>query len=154
MFNKILVPLDGSEHSMRALDIAIQIAKKFKSKITLIHVYSVSVRPIAVPEPATFAPGVPMMAPAEYSRVAEAVRNVSVRILAEGAEKVKAEGVEVDTILREGHAVHEIVKAAEEGKFDLIVMGARGLSRIKEIILGSVSDGVIRNAPCPVLVTK
>jgi len=139
---------------MRALDIAIQIAKKFKSKITLIHVYSVSVRPIAVPEPATFAPGVPMMAPAEYSRVAEAVRNVSVRILAEGAEKVKAEGVEVDTILREGHAVHEIVKAAEEGKFDLIVMGARGLSRIKEIILGSVSDGVIRNAPCPVLVTK
>jgi len=139
---------------MRALDIAIQIAKKFKSKITLIHVYSVSVRPIAVPEPATFAPGVPMMAPAEYSRVAEAVRNVSVRILAESAEKVKAEGVEVDTILREGHAVHEIVKAAEEGKFDLIVMGARGLSRIKEIILGSVSDGVIRNAPCPVLVTK
>lgn len=59
---------------MRALDIAIQLAKKFESKITLIHVYSVGVRPIVVPEPATFAPAIPMVAPAEYSRVAEAVR--------------------------------------------------------------------------------
>ncbi|MEM3789229.1 MAG: universal stress protein, partial [Candidatus Bathyarchaeia archaeon] len=58
------------------------------------------------------------------------------------------------TVLREGHVVQEIVRAAEEGKFDLIVMGARGISRIKELILGSVSDGVIRHAPCPVLVTK
>lgn len=154
MFNKILVPLDGSEHSTRALEIAIQIAKKFKGKITLIHVYSVSVRPVVVPEPATLTPGIPMMAPAEYSRVAEAVKEAGARILAEGAEKVKAEGVEVETMLTEGHTVYEIVKAAKEGEFDLIVMGARGLSRIKEIILGSVSDGVIRNAPCPVLVTK
>ncbi|MEM3578764.1 MAG: universal stress protein [Candidatus Bathyarchaeia archaeon] len=154
MFSRILVPLDGSEHSIRALNIAIQIAKKFKGKITLIHIYSVSVRPVVVPEPATFAPGIPMMAPAEYSRVAEAIKEAGTRILAEGAEKVKAEGVEAETILREGHTVHEIVRAAEEGKFDLIVMGARGLSRIKEIILGSVSEGVIRNAPCPVLVTK
>jgi len=154
LFSKILVPLDGSEYSMRALDIAIQLAKKFNSKITLIHVYSVSVGPIVVPEPTTFSPSIPMMAPAEYSRVAEAVRNAGMKILAEGAEKAKAEGIEVDTILREGHAVQEIVRAAQEGNFDLIVVGARGLSRIKEIILGSVSNGVIRNAPCPVLVTK
>jgi len=57
-------------------------------------------------------------------------------------------------VLREGHTVQEIVKAAKEGEFNLVVMEARGLSRIKEIILGSVSDGVIRNAPCPVHVTK
>ncbi|MGC8998194.1 MAG: universal stress protein [Candidatus Bathyarchaeia archaeon] len=154
MFSKILVPLDGSEHSLRALDIAIQIAKKFDGKITLIHIYSVSVRPVIVPEPSTLTPGIPIMAPTEYSRLAETVREVGARILAHGAEKVKAEGVEVETVLREGHVVHEIVKTAEEGKFDLIVMGARGLSKIKELILGSVSDGVIRNAPCPVLVTK
>jgi len=154
LFKKILVPLDGSEHSMRALDIAIQIAKRFEGKITLIHVYSVSVRPVVVPEPATLAPGVPMMAPAEYSKVAEAVKAAGERILAEGVERARAQGVEAETILREGHTVQEIVKAAKEGEFNLIVMGARGLSRIKEIILGSVSDGVIRNAPCPVLVTK
>ncbi|MEM1564227.1 MAG: universal stress protein [Candidatus Bathyarchaeia archaeon] len=154
MFSKILVPLDGSEHSLKALDIAIQIAKKFDGKITLIHVYSVSARPVFVPEPSTLTPGIPIMTPAEYSRVAEAVREAGARILAQGKDKVRAEGVEVEAILREGHVVHEIVKVAEEGKFDLIVMGARGISKIRELILGSVSDGVIRNAPCPVLVTK
>jgi nucleotide-binding universal stress UspA family protein len=155
LFNKILVPLDGSEHSLRALEIAIQIAKKFDGKITLIHVYSVSVRPVIVPEPSTLTPGIPIMAPTEYSRVAEAVREAGARILANGKEKAKAEGVEeVETMLKEGHVVQEIVKAAEEGKFDLIVMGARGISKIKELILGSVSDGVVRNAPCPVLITK
>ncbi|MEM3613388.1 MAG: universal stress protein, partial [Candidatus Bathyarchaeia archaeon] len=120
MFSKILVPLDGSEHSLRALDIAIQIAKKFDGKITLIHVYSVSVRPVVVPEPSTLTPGIPIMAPTEYSRVTEAVREAGARILAQGKEKAKAEGVEVETLLREGHVVHEIVKTAEEGKFDLI----------------------------------
>ena len=94
------------------------------------------------------------MAPTEYSRLTEAIREAGARILAQGKEKAKAEGVEVETMLREGHVVQEIVRAAEEGKFDLIAMGARGISKIKELILGSVSDGVIRNAPCPVLVTK
>jgi nucleotide-binding universal stress UspA family protein len=154
LFKRILVPLDGSDHSMRALDIAIEIAKKFGGKITLVHVYSVSVRPVVIPEPATFAPGIPLMAPSEYSRVAEAVKEAGARILAEGVERAKAKGVDVETMLREGHIVYEIVKAAREGEFNLIVMGARGLSRIEEIILGSVSEGVIRNAPCPVLVTK
>ncbi|MCS7114417.1 MAG: universal stress protein [Nitrososphaerota archaeon] len=154
LFEKILVPLDGSEHSFKALEIAVQIAKKFGGKITLIHVYQVSVRPMVMPEPITLTPGIPIISPGEYSKVVEAARDAGSRILAEGEKKAKAEGVEVETLLREGHTVHEIVRAAGEGKFNLIIMGARGISRIKEIILGSVSDGVIRNAPCPVLITK
>ncbi|MGA9388627.1 MAG: universal stress protein, partial [Candidatus Bathyarchaeia archaeon] len=51
LFNKILVPLDGSEHSLKALERATEIAKKFSGKITLIHVYSVSIQPIMLPEP-------------------------------------------------------------------------------------------------------
>lgn len=57
-------------------------------------------------------------------------------------------------MLREGHAVEEIIRACREGRLDLVVIGARGLSRIKEIVLGSVSDGVTRHAHCPVLVVK
>ena len=53
LFNKILVPLDGSGHSLKALEIAIQIAKKFGGKLMLIHVYSVSVGPVIMPEPTT-----------------------------------------------------------------------------------------------------
>jgi nucleotide-binding universal stress UspA family protein len=155
LFKKILVPLDGSEHSLRALDVAVQIAKKFDSKITLIHVYSVAVRPAVVPEPtpmATF--GIPVMTPAEVSSVIEATRKAGARILAEGEQKVKAEGLEADMKLEEGHAVQEIIRVSKEGGYDLIVIGARGISKLREILLGSVSDAVIHHATCPVLVVK
>lgn len=154
LFEKILVPLDGSQHSLRALQIAIQIAKRFDGKITLIHVYSVGVRPM-VAEPATLAPpNIPIMSSADFSKVMEATREAAANILEEGEEQVKGEEVEVETLLKEGHNVKEILKTVRDGEFDLIVMGARGVSRIREMLLGSVSDGVIRNAPCPVLVTK
>jgi len=155
LFEKILVPLDGSEHSSKALTIAIEIAKKFNAKIVLIHVYSVTVSPVMIPEPSTLTPPmVPVMTPAEISKTVEATRNASARILVEGEEKAKAEGVQVETILKEGHTVQEIIKTAKEGKFDLMVIGARGISKIRELLLGSVTDGVIHHASCPVLVTK
>lgn len=155
MFEKILVPLDGSEHSLRALQIAVQIAKRFNGKITLIHAYSVGVRPIVMAEPATLSPQtIPIMAPEDFSKVVEATRKTGTAILADGEGKVKAEGVPVETLLKEGHSVQEILRTARDGNFDLIVMGARGISKIREVFLGSVSDGIIRNAPCPVLVTK
>jgi len=155
MFKNVLVGLDGSEHSLKALETATQIAKEFSGKLTLIHVYSVAVRPIIVPEPTTFSPaGVSVITAEEASRVAEAVREAGRRVLAEGEQKAKAEKVQVETMLVEGHAVQEIVRTAKEGKFDLIVIGAKGISRIRELLLGSVTDGVVHHAACPVLVVK
>lgn len=155
MFEKILVPLDGSEHSLKALEQAVQIAKKFGGKLTLLHVYSVTITPVIVPEPTTLTPpGIPVMAPAEISKVAEASRRAGNRILADGEEKAKAEGVEVEKLLEEGHVVHEVVRIAKEGNFGLIVIGARGISHVREMLLGSVTDGVLHHAPCPVLVIK
>jgi nucleotide-binding universal stress UspA family protein len=155
LFERILVPLDGSEHSKRALEKATQIAKKFGGSITLIHVYSVSVQPMLLPEPTTMgSPGIPFLTVAEISRMTEATREAGNRILSDGEDKVKAEKVKVEKKLIEGHAVQEIVRIAKEGNFDLIVMGARGLSKIREMFLGSVSDGVIHHALCPVLVVK
>ena len=139
LFEKILVPLDGSECSMRALENVIQIAKKFNGKITLIHVYSVS----ACKHASIY-----------FDKCIQSIRKVGADILADGEKRVKAEGVQVKTLLKEGHIVEEILKAAREGNFNLIVMGARGMSRIKEILMGSVSDGVTRHAPCPVLLVK
>jgi len=81
-------------------------------------------------------------------------RKAGTTILVDGENKVKAEGVQAETLLKEGHTVQEILKAARDSEFDLIVMGARGISKIRGMLLGSVSDGVIRNAPCPVPVTK
>jgi nucleotide-binding universal stress UspA family protein len=155
LFDKILVPLDGSEHSLRALDVAIQIAKKFGGKIALIHVYSVTVGPVIIPEPTTLTPPmIPPMTPAEVSKTVEAIRKAGTRILTDGEQKAKAEKVQVETMLKEGHIVQEIIKTAREGQFDLIVIGGRGISKIRELLLGSVTDGVIHHAPCPVLVIK
>ena len=151
MFEKILVPLDGSEHSMHALKKAVQIAKKFDGKITLIYVCSivhpVSSSSITMVETSTSTLEL-------VSRLAETARETGASILADGEKRVKTKGVQVVTVLREGHAVKEILNTAKEGKFDLIVMGARGLSMIKEIFLGSVSHGVTIHSHCPVLVVK
>jgi len=154
MFEKILVPIDGSTHSLRAVEIAIQIAKKFHGKITLIHVYSAGIAPIEMPEPSRMAGSIPILAPVDYSKVIEAMKKAGNKILEESAKKVEAEEVKVEKLLVEGHVVEKIIKTASEGDFDLIVIGPRGLSKIKQMILGSVSDGVIHHAHCPVLVTK
>ena len=150
MFERILVPLDGSKHSMRALENAVQIAKKCDGKITLIHVYSVlrvGVVPMAMAEPVALPPEM-------VNKLAEAVREAGSSILEDAKKKVEAEGVQSQTLLREGHVVEEILRAAKEEDIDLIVIGARGLSTLKEIFLGSVSHGVALHAPCPVLLMK
>jgi len=139
MFEKILVPLDGSEHSLKALGVAVKIALRFDGKITLIHVYSL---------------GGFSFSATPIKEFIEATRKAGVDILADGEKRAKAEGARVETVLLEGHAVGQIIKVCREGKFDLIVMGARGLGKIEELLLGSVSDGVTRHACCPVLVVK
>ena len=155
MFDKILVPLDGSEHSLKALNVAIQTAKNFRGQLTLIHVYSVNVAPVMMPEPTTLTPtGFPAMPASDVSKVVEASRKAGNRILSDGEDKAKAEGVKVETVLVEGHVVQEIIKKAKEGNFSLIVLGARGVSHIRELLLGSVTDGIIHHASCPVLVVK
>ena len=155
MFQNLLVPLDGSEHSLRALETAIQIAKKFDAKMTLIHVYSVTVTPIIMPEPTTLTPsGVPVMTPAEVTKIVETAREVGQKILADGKRKVESENITVETVLKEGNTVQEIAKLAREARSDLIVMGAKGISKLRELLVGSVSEGVIKQASCPVLVVK
>jgi len=153
LFQKILVPLDGSEHSFKALKEAAQIARKFSGEITLIHVYSV--QPIMLPEPYTpSSPSMPILTGGEVSMLIEAAKKVGDRILEDGEQRIKATKVQVKKMLVEGHAVREIVRVANEGNYDLIVIGARGVSHVREMLLGSVTDGVIHHTQCPVLVIK
>ena len=154
IFQKILVPLDGSEHSERALNLAIQIAKKLKSKLVLITVNPVTIMPATNPELTVNMPvNVPGSSYTGLTGIAlEGARVYSKKILNEA--KVKSEKIDVETSLAEGEAVGEIVNKSKEGEFDLIVMGARGLGTVKRLLLGSVSEGVIKNAPCPVLIVK
>lgn len=139
VFMKILVPLDGSECSFNALEKAVQIAKKFNSKITLINVYSISIF---------------RLTPSQVFESMKELRKSGEAVLEEGKEKIKSQDLQVTAIIKEGHAVERIVETAKENNFDLIVMGARGLSTFKQILLGSVSHGVTMHALCPVLIVK
>jgi len=139
LFEKILVAVDGSKHSVRALEEGLQIAKLAGGKITLIHVY--------------WTGSIHIITPYQDHRF-QAMRKKGERILADGKKRGKSEGVQVETLLLEGDIVDQIIKTAKDGDFDLVVAGARGLSRVKGLLMGSVSNGVTRNAPCSVLVAR
>jgi len=154
MFNNILVAVDGSEHSKKALNYALELAEKFDGKITLIHVYS-TVVPVVPSVDALSGPALtPPVATAVSAEITERARERGKQILDEAERVIKKRGISVEKVLREGEAVGEIVAAAQEGKFDLIVVGHRGLSKLKEFFLGAVSEGISHKAVCPVLIVK
>jgi len=138
LYEKILVPVDGSEHSKRALNEAIKVAKMTGGAITILNV----------------TPSGSSMGSSHKQPDYEMMQNKDRIVLAEGQKLVEIEGILVETLLLEGQIVDQIVKTAKEGHFDLIVVGARGLSKLEEIMLGSVSHGVTENATCPVIVTR
>ncbi len=138
------------------MDIAIEIAKKFGSKLTLITVYVVALASISSSDQITpTSSSIPILMPAEVTKMSiENIRNSGSKILAQGKNRVESEKIEVETELIEGNTVEEIVRKSKEGQFDLIVMGARGLTTIRKLFIGSISEGVLKNASCPVLIVK
>jgi nucleotide-binding universal stress UspA family protein len=154
MFNNILVAVDGSDHSKKALNYAMELAEKFGGKTTLIHVYS-TVVPFGPSVDALSGPTLTPPASAEIAaKMTEEAKQMGKRILDEAERVVNERGISVEKVLKEGDVVREIVGVVQEGKFDLVVMGHRGLSRIKEVFMGAVSEGVSHKAPCPVLIVK
>ncbi len=154
MYHKILVAIDGSEHSNKIVNHAVEVAKKFGSEITLIHVYSVVVPMV----PATGSFGPPTLdtpaAAAVAAKMTDNSKKQGNKILSQAERIVVEHGIRVEKVLKEGDAVKEIVAEAERGGYDLIVLGHRGMSKLSELLMGAVSEGVSHKAPCPVLIVK
>jgi nucleotide-binding universal stress UspA family protein len=81
-------------------------------------------------------------------------RKESAKILDECKEVAKKSGVNLETVIAEGDAASNITGYAEQGGFDLVVIGSRGLGRLKEMMLGSTSNKVLHNTKCSVMVVK
>jgi len=140
----VLVPIDGSETSMAAVSKASGLALAFGSRITLIHV--IDNYPF-IGVGADYALG-----QNEYLAAATASAN---QALARGVASLAAEGLHSDQRVIDGHVVHEgIVDTAIAIAADLIVMGSHGRSGIEKLLLGSVTQRVLQDAPMPVLVVK
>ena len=137
-FKKILVPLDGSPNSMRGLDRAIEIAKESNAEITGFYVFHL-----------------PLAAGIKYTqKMKDAAQDKAVKAIGPAMKKTQKAGATFKYKTGGGNTGSEIVKFAKNGKFDMIVIGARGLGGAKEAFLGSTSNYVMHKTNIPVLVVK
>ncbi|MEO8181481.1 MAG: universal stress protein [Deltaproteobacteria bacterium] len=142
-FRKILVPVDFSEHSDFALQTAVGLARTYEASLTVVYVYE----PMAVGVPE----GYVLFSEAQLDRMFEEFK----RGLAKQKQTAEAAGARrVEVQLLHGFAVDEIQTFAEQGAFDLIVMGTHGRRGLSHALLGSVAERVVRLAPCPVLTVR
>jgi nucleotide-binding universal stress UspA family protein len=141
-FQQILVPLDFSSHSAKALDVAIELAKQFKGRIHLLHSY-----PIYVGAVSPYG----IVLPESFDRDC---REAAQREIGKWSDKVNAAGVPVETTVTPSPPVEAIERLATEIDADLVVMGSRGLTGLKHVLLGSVAERTLRTCPCPVLTVK
>jgi len=139
-----LVGLDGSEYSLKALEFAVDLAKKYHSQLVLVHVVLRQIYAINPPEAG-------ILAGTAIVRELEAEGKA---ILAKGEETAKAQGLPVEVRLRQGVPAEELLRASVDEKADLLVLGSRGLSQVKAFLLGSVSDKVSHHAKCPTLIVR
>jgi len=142
--HRILVPTDFSEHSANALGYAVAFAEKFGAELHLLHV----VQDLAMFLPDSVTAGPPLMPPVD--QLTAATRAALDRIVAEN----HLSHLPVHTDIREGTPFYEIIRFAREKDIDLIVMGTHGRSGLVHVLLGSVTEKVVRKAPCPVLTVR
>lgn len=138
----ILVPIDFSAPSRKALGYAVSIARQFKAKLTLLHV----VEPVATPD---FAAAFPL-ALQDNSLSATAKQELEGLVRASRMPHGMVEKI----LVRFGRSFHEIASAARARKVNLIIISTHGYTGLKHALLGSTTERVVRHAPCPVLVVR
>jgi nucleotide-binding universal stress UspA family protein len=141
LFSKLLVPVDGSENSLRALEAAIFLSKKLDAQITALHVMEK-------------APTVYIHPQKELEELLKNFRKESERILEKCQQIGKNNRIELNMAISEGDVASKIIQYAEKGRFDMVVMGHRGSGKFKEMVLGSVSEKVLHRTKCSVLIVR
>ena len=134
----ILVPLDGSKNSEKALLHACDMAKNYKSRLILLYVVEKSF-PIN------------LLDKKEYLEI---LRKFGNRVLIKGKDIATQQGIDSKMIIKEGNIVNEIVKLAKNEKCNLIIVGSKGLGSTARFFLGSVSNKLANNSPCSILIIK
>jgi universal stress protein A len=135
---KILVPIDFSEPSRKALQYAISFAKQFSAEISLLHV----VETVPMPEAVVTDSGLMNLQ----------LRDVAKTQLAKWRKEIPYAAVK--TAISDGIPFREIVRAADERNTDLIILGTQGRTGLSHLFIGSTAERVVRHASCPVMVVR
>lgn len=148
MVKKILIPFDGSEHAKRAILFAADIAQKHQSEIFLVHV----VRDKDIPSE--------ILDYIESEKIDGGIGKVSAKLISEGIMKAAQKQIQdmglkiAKSAVFRGDPAEEIIKFAKTNDIDMIVIGSRGLGKIKGLLLGSVSSKVCHLAECTCVTVK
>jgi nucleotide-binding universal stress UspA family protein len=175
MFKKLLCPVDGSDHAEKALDIAIDLAKKYDAELIILHVPHRSEN-IEALERFAEVEGLSKHVSSELDRLramdfrvgvatesAFEQAGISSRLLIEVGQHVVDQArkyaersglAKVDVRLEGGNPADRILDCIGEENIDCVVMGSRGLSELKGLFLGSVSNKVANRAPCTCITVK
>jgi len=140
---RILVPVDFSDCSLRALDYAIALAEAFASKLILLHVV----------EPAVYPENYLVASPALDETNQNLLESARERLL-ELSRKRIGHRLPAETLVRMGRAHSEISDTAQAMGADLIILGTHGYTGLKHVLLGSTAERVVRHGPCPVLTVR
>ncbi len=140
---RILIAVDGSKSSLNAVKYAakLAVALRTKDRLTLVNVH----------DDHGLRHAQQMVGKAEID---DYLRAVSDEDLKTARKYLTKEGLSHDAIIKQGHVSEEIVKTANSGKFDLVVVGSKGRSGIVDVLLGSVTQRVVTSAKPPVVVVK
>jgi nucleotide-binding universal stress UspA family protein len=142
--HRILVPTDFSKYSHHALTYAAAFAEKFGAELYLLHV--VQDLAVFIPDMITVAP--PVLP--TVKQLTEAVYAAFDRLI----EEQQLQQLDIHREVREGSPFYEIVRFASEENIDLIVLGTHGHTGLAHVLLGSVTEKVVRKSPCPVLTVR
>lgn len=145
MYSRILVPLDGSELSERAVPHALDLARKYGAEITLLRATVLPDRVYALPD---------LTAAAYMERYRETEQETIREYLEDWKKRLEADGVACRTIHRLDDAASAIVDQAEMDEVDLVVMCTHGRGGFDRWVHGSVASKVMRRASCPLLLIR
>jgi nucleotide-binding universal stress UspA family protein len=131
LFETIMVPTDGSEFANKAEDVAVEMAKKFNSKIVAVHVID---EKLIYP----------------FETLEEEGHTILDRVQEKGREN----GVRVDEVLLVGNPSHDMKKISEKLEADIIIIATHGKTGLVKLIMGSVAENVLKSVKIPVLLLK
>jgi nucleotide-binding universal stress UspA family protein len=144
-FKQVIIGVDGSKDAQSAVDFILRLSPTEELRMMVVSVVP--------PLPIETSPASASLA-ALLEQVRRPMEENARKVAERTAEHIRAAGFEVTAMVAHGHIGHQIVDLAASAKADLVVVGSRGLTGTSRYLMGSVSDAVVKYAPCPVLVVR
>lgn len=142
----VVCAFDGSKYSAKAVEVAAELAGKFRARLVVVHVYS---------SPMIAYSGVAGVPSPSINDLEDVAKESGQAVLDRGVRMARDQGVKATgELLEAASVVQALVEFSANEKADLVVVGTRGMTGFKKLILGSVSSGLISHAYCPVLVVR